>query len=92
MRKYLSYKRQEKNSETRQAFAKAKSLYGKHMEDAPVSSTTEKVRTDFDELIEMRNSRSERYQRGYAWLFFFLALGLMVFIIANFSFLSDKLI
>ncbi|MCE7992851.1 MAG: hypothetical protein HEP71_12760 [Roseivirga sp.] len=91
MGNFLSYKRQKKATETRKAFAKAKSLYGKHMEDAPVASTTKKVRTNFDELLDMRNSRSERFQRGYKWFFFFLAIGLVIFVIVNFIILSHEL-
>lgn len=92
MGKYFGYKRQEKSRETKQAFAKVKSVYGKHMEDAPLNGQSENVRTNFDELIEMRNSRSERFQKGYARFFFLLVLGLIIFIIVNFSILSDKLV
>lgn len=91
MGNFLSYKRQAKATETRKAFAKAKSLYGKHMEDAPVTSSAKKVRTNFDELIDMRNSRSERFQRGYRWFFFFLVIGLIIFVIVNFFIISDEL-
>ncbi len=92
MGKFLSYKRQEKATETRQAFSKAKSVYGKHMEDAVVIIPEKSVHTDFHELIKMRNQRSEKYQKGYARFFFLLGLGLVIFIILNLSFLSDSLL
>lgn len=89
MSKFLSYKRQAKASETRQAFLKAKTVYGKHMEDAPVTSSASEVSTDFDALIGLRNSRSDRFQKGYRWFFFFLILGLIVFFVVNFTIISD---
>lgn len=91
MSKFLSYKRQAKASETRQAFSKAKSVYGKHMEDAPTTSNMSDVSTDFDELIGLRNSRSDRFQRGYRWFLFFLILGLIAFALVNYMILSHEL-
>ncbi|GAB5526815.1 MAG: hypothetical protein Roseis2KO_46870 [Roseivirga sp.] len=91
MSKFLSYKRQAKASETRQAFIKAKTIYGKHMEDAPVTNSTSDVSTDFDELIGLRNSRSDRFQKGYRLFLFFLILGLIAFFIINFIIVSNEL-
>ncbi len=82
----LKHQYQVDHNEPRKAFEKAKKIYGKHVEDAPIKSKLNKpINTDFDELLRIRKKQSLKQYRNQHFNALIAFLGIIILIMVILS-------
>lgn len=89
----LDNKHQVNNNTPKHAFEKAQKIYGKRMKNAPVlnPSDSKQISTDFDELLSIRKSNSDKKEKSNRRFMLFLGLAVILTILIMLIATAEKM-